>query len=69
MSAVRIEESVQIERPVAEVFAYVSDPTHLPEWTAVVTDVRTDTPSPSAAGTRFTSPRSSWVPNGRRPAK
>ncbi len=54
MSAVRIEESIHIERPVAEVFAYVSDPVHLPEWTAIVTDVRTDTPSPSAAGTRFT---------------
>ncbi len=54
MSAVRVEESVQIERPVAEVFAYVSDPTHLPEWTAVVTDVRTDGSSSPGAGTRFT---------------
>ncbi len=54
MSAVRVEESVQIERPVAEVFAYVSDPTHLPEWTAVVTDVRIDGSSSLGAGTRFT---------------
>ncbi len=54
MSAVRVEESIEIERPVAEVFAYVSDPTHLPEWTPIVTDVRTEASPPSAAGTRFT---------------
>jgi uncharacterized protein YndB with AHSA1/START domain len=29
---VRVELTIEIRRPVADVFAYVTDPEHLPEW-------------------------------------
>jgi uncharacterized protein YndB with AHSA1/START domain len=29
---VRVELAIEIERPLADVFAYVTDPDHLPEW-------------------------------------
>ena len=32
LQAVRFELEVTIARPVADVFAYVSDVTHLPDW-------------------------------------
>ena len=34
-----IVESVEISRTPADVFAYVTDPSHLPEWQASVVDV------------------------------
>lgn len=36
----RIEARVRIERPVDEVFAYVSEPVNLPRWNSAVTAVR-----------------------------
>jgi uncharacterized protein YndB with AHSA1/START domain len=36
---VRIERSIVIDRPVDEVFAFVSDPRHDPEWCAKVVSV------------------------------
>ncbi len=34
-----IVESVEISRTPADVFAYVTDPSHLPEWQESVVDV------------------------------
>jgi uncharacterized membrane protein len=38
----RSEESVEIDRPLEEVFAYVANPENLPEWTNLVLEVRKD---------------------------
>ena len=37
-----IVESVEISRTPADVFAYVTDPSHLPEWQVSVVDVQQD---------------------------
>jgi uncharacterized membrane protein len=62
----RLEESVEIDRPLEEVFGYVSDVGNYPEWMAHVLEVRTHTPGPPQhqrwhsafqevpGGTRFT---------------
>jgi uncharacterized membrane protein len=47
--AMRVEESVEINRPLQEVFNYVSDVGNYPEWMAHVLEVRRDTPRPTAA--------------------
>ena len=51
----RIEESVQINRPVEEVFSYVSTVESQPEWSTSVIEVRKDTPGPPKEGDTFTS--------------
>jgi uncharacterized membrane protein len=38
----RLEESVEIHKPLPEVFAYVSEVSNYPEWMAHVLDVRKD---------------------------
>jgi uncharacterized protein YndB with AHSA1/START domain len=45
-----ITNSVEISRRPEEVFAYVTDPTHLPEWQESVVSVRAD--GPFAVGSR-----------------
>ncbi len=50
----RIEESVQINRPLEEVFSYVTNPESLPEWSNLVLEVRMDTEGPLQEGDRFT---------------
>jgi uncharacterized protein YndB with AHSA1/START domain len=45
-----IVNSVEISRRPEDVFAYVTDPTHLPEWQESVVSVRAD--SPSTVGSR-----------------
>jgi len=42
----RVEESVEINRPLHEVFNYVSDVGNYPEWMAHALEVRKDTPGP-----------------------
>jgi hypothetical protein len=51
----RVEESVEIDRPVEEVFSYVANPENLPEWSSIVLDVRKETQGPPKEGDRFTS--------------
>jgi uncharacterized membrane protein len=41
---IRVEESVEINRPVEEVFSYTSNPENFPEWAATVREVRQDAP-------------------------
>ena len=50
----RVEHSIEIKRPVEQVFAYVTAPEHWPEWAGPVIAVRRASPGPLAAGAEFT---------------
>jgi uncharacterized membrane protein len=50
----RVEESVEINRPVEEVFSYAADPEHFPEWAGIVIETRKDTPGPLLESSTFT---------------
>jgi hypothetical protein len=51
---VRADESIEIGKPVEEVFGYVSEVGHYPQWMAHVLDVRKETPRTPKTGDRFT---------------
>jgi uncharacterized membrane protein len=51
----RIEESVEINRPLEEVYEYVANPENLPEWTGTVIETRKGTLGPLLEGSTFTS--------------
>lgn len=40
----RVEESVEINRPVEEVFSYASDPEHFPGWSGIILEVQKEEP-------------------------
>lgn len=46
----RIEHSVEIARPVEQVFAYTSDPENDPAWAGAKTDVRRISEGPTVTG-------------------
>jgi uncharacterized protein YndB with AHSA1/START domain len=51
----RVEESVEINRPVDEVFEYVANPENLPEWSGIVLEVHKEDPQRELReGERFT---------------
>jgi uncharacterized membrane protein len=50
----RVEESIEIDRPLMEVFDYVSDVGNYPEWMAHVLEVLKDTEGPPQQNDRFT---------------
>jgi uncharacterized protein YndB with AHSA1/START domain len=50
----RIEESVEINRPPQEVFDYVANPENLPEWSGIVQEVHKETQGQPREGERFT---------------
>ncbi len=50
----RVEESVEINRPVEEVFSYASNIVNFPEWSRPAIDVHKDAPGPLREGDRFT---------------
>ena len=50
---IRIEHEVVVRRPLAEVFAYVSDPMRTPEWQASVIETRRESGEPFGAGSRW----------------
>ena len=50
----RIEESVQIDRPLQEVFDYVANRENLPEWSNLILEVRKEVSHPLREGDRFT---------------
>ena len=50
----RVEESIEINRPLKEVFHYVSDVGNYPKWMAHALEVRKDTEGPPQQGDRFT---------------
>jgi uncharacterized membrane protein len=49
----RVEESIEIDRPVEEVFAYVAKPENLPEWSNLAVEVK-DVSGPFGEGDTFT---------------
>ena len=49
----RVEESIEIDRPLQEVFDYVSDVGNYPEWMAHVLEVLKDTEGPPQQSDRF----------------
>lgn len=53
MSSIRIEHSLEIERPRAEVFDFMSDHDHLPAWTVGVKRAKQTTPGPIGVGTTY----------------
>jgi len=50
----RVEESIEINRPLQEVFNYVSDVGNYTEWMAHVLEVLKDTEGPPQQNNRFT---------------
>ena len=51
---IKIEFDVDIERPVEEVFDFLTDTQRLTAWQSLIIDVREDTPGPLAKGSRYT---------------
>jgi hypothetical protein len=51
---VRVDASIEIERPLPEVFRYVADVGNYPAWMAHALDVRKETPDAPHAGDTFT---------------
>ena len=49
----RIEESIEINRPVEDVFAYVSDVNHLPQWAGTTMEVKDAPEGPLNDGATF----------------
>jgi uncharacterized protein YndB with AHSA1/START domain len=62
-SDVNFETSVRIERPVDEVFDYVSDPRNFPAWNSAVQTVRETTPGSDGVGATYSMVRE--LPSGR----
>jgi uncharacterized membrane protein len=48
------EESVEINRPIAEVFSYAAEPQNMPEWTSLVQEVQKEGQGQLKEGDRFT---------------
>ena len=57
-----ITERIEIDRPAAEVFAYLDDLTHAADWQASALEVRVEGGTPTRVGTRVTERRR--VPGG-----
>jgi carbon monoxide dehydrogenase subunit G len=60
---VNFETSVRIERPVADVFDYVSDPRNFPSWNSAVQSVREVPPGREGVGSAYLMERE--LPGGR----
>jgi uncharacterized membrane protein len=54
---VRYEQSIEIERPPADVFAFLAEPGNLPRWQPAVAEVTVDPPGQLAEGSRLTEKR------------
>lgn len=55
---IRFSNTIDIARPPAEVFAYLVDLEHTPEWNWAITSTRKVSPGPIAVGSRFQLTRS-----------
>jgi len=55
----KFEISVHVNRPVAEVFQYLNDPTKMPEWNATIEEA-TPSETPIKVGTRIRA-RGRWL--------
>ena len=49
---VRVEDSIVVERPIDDVFAYMTDPETLPEWQGSCLEARLEGSEPMHAGSR-----------------
>jgi uncharacterized membrane protein len=49
----RVAESVEVNKPLREVFDYVSDVGNYPDWMAHALEVRKETPGPPQQSDRF----------------
>jgi uncharacterized protein YndB with AHSA1/START domain len=54
---IRFETSVWVERPIEEVFAYISDPENFPRWNSVVRTVRKTSRGEDEAGSTYSMER------------
>jgi uncharacterized protein YndB with AHSA1/START domain len=54
LEMIKEERTVVIDRPIEEVFAYVTDQTNTPNWQASLVDVQRTTPGPIGVGTKHT---------------
>ena len=54
---VKFETSVRIDRPVDQVFDYVSDPINLSQWNSAVQSVRQTSPGSDGVGATYTMER------------
>lgn len=50
---IRFTNTVYLALPVEEVFAYLSDLEHTPEWNWAITETKKMTPGPTSVGTRY----------------
>jgi uncharacterized protein YndB with AHSA1/START domain len=50
---IKVEASVDIKRPTAEVFAYVTDPTKTPEWSSLTLESSLEGGGPIGVGSRI----------------
>ena len=50
--------TIQIDRPIEEVYAYLSDLEHTPEWNWAITETKKTTSGPTTVGTRYRQSRS-----------
>jgi uncharacterized protein YndB with AHSA1/START domain len=50
---VRFESDILIQRPVGDVFGYVTDPANLPQWQETTVSAIKETAGPMRAGTRL----------------
>ena len=48
---IAISTTISIRRPINDVFAYVADPEHFPDWNSAVTDVQPTSAAGDAAST------------------
>ena len=54
---IAFQTSIKIERPIEDVFAYISDPGNFPSWNSAVQNVRATSPGPSGPGSTYTMER------------
>jgi len=63
---IKEEKSGIIRRPIEEVFAYVSDLRHSPEWQSGLVEVRQTTEGPQGVGTVYVRPQIHGPEDGRK---
>jgi uncharacterized membrane protein len=65
----RVEESIEINRPLEEVFDYVSEVGNFPEWSAHTLEVRKDTAGHRSRAMDSPSPSSPLAAASKRPTR
>lgn len=55
---IEFTNTISINRPVGEVYAYLSDLEHIPEWNWAITETIKTSPGPITVGTRYRQTRS-----------